>query len=115
MDIDPDDALASFQSLLSSIAHTPHALYLLVDEYDNFANEVMISPLRGTNRYEELVQGEGIIKTLFKVIKGGASGNGIDRVFLTGASPVVLSENTESLRTLRYSRRTCAAFNKKTP
>ena len=94
VDINPDDGLASFQSLLSCIARTPHPLYLLVDEYDNFANEVMISPLRGTGRYEELVQGEGIIKTLFKVIKGGASGNGIDRVFLTGVSPVVLSDMT---------------------
>ena len=94
VDINPDDGLASFQSLLSRIARTPHKLYLLVDEYDNFANEVMISPLRGTHRYEELVQGEGIIKTLFKVIKGGASGNGIDRVFLTGVSPVVLSDMT---------------------
>lgn len=94
VDINPDDGLASFQSLLSGIARTPHQLYLLVDEYDNFANEVMISPLRGTNRYEELVQGEGIIKTLFKVIKGGASGSGIDRVFLTGVSPVVLSDMT---------------------
>ena len=94
VDINPDDGLASFQSLLICIARTPHPLYLLVDEYDNFANEVMISPLRGTGRYEELVQGEGIIKTLFKVIKGGASGNGIDRVFLTGVSPVVLSDMT---------------------
>ncbi len=94
VDINPDDGLASFQSLLSGIARTPHQLYLLVDEYDNFANEVMISPWRGTDRYEELVQGEGIIKTLFKVVKGGASGNGLDRVFLTGVSPVVLSDMT---------------------
>ena len=94
VDINPDDGLASFQSLLSIVSQTPHKLYLLVDEYDNFANEVMISPWRGTDRYEELVQGEGMIKTLFKVIKGGASGNGIDRVFLTGVSPVVLSDMT---------------------
>ena len=94
VDINPDDGLASFQSLLSIVSQTPHKLYLLVDEYDNFANEVMISPLRGTNRYEELVQGEGIIKTLFKAVKSGASGNGIDRVFLTGVSPVVLSDMT---------------------
>jgi hypothetical protein len=54
----------------------------------------MINPLRGAGRYEELVEGEGIIKTLFKVIKSGASGSGIDRVFLTGVSPVVLSDIT---------------------
>jgi hypothetical protein len=93
VDLHPDDALASLQSLLSVVSQTPHPLYLLVDEYDNVANEVMVSPLRGTHRYQELVQGEGIIKTLFKVVKGGAGG-GIDRVFITGVSPVVLSDMT---------------------
>ncbi|NTU64315.1 MAG: AAA family ATPase, partial [Chloroflexi bacterium] len=94
VDLNPDDGLASFQSLLSAVSQTPHSLYLLIDEYDNFANEVMVSPARGAHRYEELVQGEGIIKTLFKAVKSGASGNGIDRVFLTGVSPVVLSDMT---------------------
>ncbi len=76
------------------MSRTPHELYVLVDEHDNFANEVMIGPLRGANHYEELVEGEGIIKTLLKVVKSGASGSGIDRVFLTGVSPVVLSDMT---------------------
>jgi hypothetical protein len=92
--IHPDNAIASLQSLLSAISRTPHKLYLLIDEYDNFANEVMISPLRGTDRYETLVRGEGTIKTFFKAIKEGAEGRGIDRVFLTGVSPVVLSDIT---------------------
>ena len=89
-----DDALRSWRGLLAVISQTPHKLYLLIDEYDNFANEVMISPLRGTNRYEELVQGEGTIKTLFKAVKSAASGQGLDRVFITGVSPVVLSDMT---------------------
>ncbi|MDG4552428.1 MAG: AAA family ATPase [Candidatus Contendobacter sp.] len=93
VDLDPDNGLASFQSLLSAVSQTPHKLYLLIDEYDNFANEVMISPLRGAHRYEELVEGEGIIKTLFKAVKSGAS-HGIDRVFITGVSPVVLGDIT---------------------
>ena len=40
------------------------------------------------------VQGEGVIKTFFKAIKDGAEGRGIDRVFLTGVTPVVLSDMT---------------------
>jgi hypothetical protein len=54
----------------------------------------MISPLHGKDRYEELVQGEGTIKTLFKAVKSTASGRGLDRVFITGVSPVVLSDMT---------------------
>ena len=90
----PTDGLSSLSRLLTAISTTPYKLYVLIDEYDNFANEVMISPLHGTNRYEELVQGEGTIKTFFKAVKAGAEGRGIDRVFLTGVSPVVLSDIT---------------------
>lgn len=94
VDIEPDDGIASFQSLTNAIAQTPYKLYLLVDEYDNFANEVMISPLHGTDRYQRLVENEGTIKTFFKAVKAGAEGRGVDRVFLTGISPVVLSDIT---------------------
>lgn len=73
VDIEPDDGIASFQSLLSAVSQTPHRLYRLVDEYDNFANE-MISPLRGTDRYQRLVENEGTIKTFFKTVKAGAEG-----------------------------------------
>ncbi|MDZ7622450.1 MAG: AAA family ATPase [Candidatus Competibacteraceae bacterium] len=90
----PDNAIASLQSLLGAISQTPHKLYVLIDEYDNFANEVMISRLRGTDRYQELVEGEGTLKTFFKAVKDGAEGRGIDRVFLTGVTPVVLSDIT---------------------
>ena len=90
----PTDGLSSLSRLLTAISTTPYKLYVLIDEYDNFANEVMISPLRGTDRYHELVQGEGTIKTFFKAVKAGAEGQGIDRVFLTGVSPVVLSDIT---------------------
>ncbi len=94
IDCHPTDSLWSLGRLLTTISTTPYKLYVLVDEYDNFANEVMISPLHGTHRYEELVQGEGTIKTFFKALKAGAEGRGIDRVFLTGVSPVVLSDIT---------------------
>ena len=40
--IAPDDAIYSFGSLLKSVRTTPHTLYLLIDEYDNFANELMV-------------------------------------------------------------------------
>ena len=92
--IHPDNAIASLQSLLGAVSQTPHKLYVLIDEYDNFANEVMISPLRGTDRYRQLVEGEGTLKTFFKAVKSGAGGGGIDRVFLTGVTPVVLSDMT---------------------
>jgi len=49
---------------------------------------------RGQERYERLVRGEGILKTIFKAVKNGLEGQGIDRVFITGVSPIVRSDIT---------------------
>ncbi len=86
-----DDAMVSLRSALAAVRRSPYRLYLLIDEYDNFANEVMTA---STERYEALVRGEGVLKTILKVVKDGASGLGIDRIFITGVSPVVMSDVT---------------------
>ena len=91
-ELDEKDALVSFQALTDSVRQTPYKLYLLIDEYDNFANEVMSAQLHGQDRYTELVHGEGMLKTVFKAVKSAASGQGLDRVFMTGVSPVVMSD-----------------------
>ncbi|MBK8452605.1 MAG: AAA family ATPase [Thiofilum sp.] len=93
IDIIPD-ALGSFQSLVDIVSASHQQLYLLIDEYDNFANEVLISAVQGEQRYRDLLSGEGIVKTLFKIIKGSASEGKIARVFITGVSPIVLADMT---------------------
>lgn len=93
VEINETNAIYSLEALLGVVQQTPYSLYLMIDEYDNFANEVLMSSLLdGRKRYEELVSGEGIFKTLFKNIKAGSAGRGIDRVFITGVSPLVLSD-----------------------
>ncbi|MDM8528506.1 AAA family ATPase [Anaerolineales bacterium HSG24] len=94
IDIIETDGFASFQAVLAAIHNSPHRLYLLIDEYDNFANEVMVSREQGQQRYERLIQGEGILKMIFKIIKGTLAGMGLERVFITGVSPVVMSDLT---------------------
>ena len=88
--IKDDDALFSVESLLSSIRMTPYPVYLLIDEYDNFANTVMMGGQSEKARYDAL----GVLRTLFKAIKSSTSGSMFDRVFITGVSPVVLSDIT---------------------
>ncbi|NCC30023.1 MAG: AAA family ATPase, partial [Gammaproteobacteria bacterium] len=86
-----DNAISTFESALTVVSQTPHKLYLLIDEYDNFANEVLMAK---REHYEALLYGEGLLKTVFKAVKAGAGGQGLDRVFITGVSPVVLSDMT---------------------
>ncbi len=88
-----EDAIDSFGSLLTAIQFSEHRLYLLIDEYDNFANEVLMTGQK-QEYYEALLYGEGLLKTIFKAVKAAAGGQGLDRVFITGVSPVVLSDMT---------------------
>ena len=93
--LDPHDALRSLRSVLAAAQTANLKLYLLIDEYDNFANEVLMGGDPSCpQRYEKLVRGEGILKTVFKVIKEGLEGQGIDRLFITGVSPLVMSDIT---------------------
>ncbi|MEN8216969.1 MAG: AAA family ATPase [Pseudomonadota bacterium] len=93
--INSHNAISSFESALTAIGQTPYRLYLLIDEYDNFANEMMMgSQELSKNRYDTLLSGEGLLKTVFKTVKSASAGRGLDRVFISGISPVVLSDIT---------------------
>ncbi|QEP42057.1 AAA family ATPase [Ectothiorhodospiraceae bacterium BW-2] len=92
--IDQTDGLGSLEKLLIVAKRFNFPLYLLIDEYDNFANEVLTSREQGRQRYNELVEGEGVIKTVFKAVKAATDGLGLERVFITGVSPVVMSDIT---------------------
>jgi len=83
------DGLVALRAAVSTARAQGHDLYLLIDEYDNFANELMHGRRAD---YDALVSGEGLLKTVFKAVKFLASGAGIDRVFITGVSPVVLAD-----------------------
>ncbi len=101
--INYDNALFSLQSLANAAAATPYPIYLLIDEYDNFANTVMMGIQildrdygRDTHnqRYQSLVHEQGPLRTFFKTVKALTTSTMFDRVFITGVSPVVMSDIT---------------------
>ncbi len=93
--LNPVDATVSLAAAVDVVRESGQRLYLLLDEYDNFANEVLMAGGRvNQGRYEALVYGDGVLKTVFKNIKAAGAGRGLDRVFITGVSPIVLSDAT---------------------
>jgi len=95
IEVNDNNAISSFESCLTAVQATAYPLYLLIDEYDNFANELMMGNREISNsRYKTLLTGEGTLKALFKAVKSAASGRGLERVFITGVSPIVLSDMT---------------------
>ncbi len=89
-----EDPFHNLERLLSVIRQTPYRLYLLIDEYDNFANEVLTSDAAV---YSELVQTDGPFKYLFKWVKGLMAGAGLERLFITGVSPMLMSDVTSGM------------------
>ena len=67
---------------------------MLIDEYDNFANTVLAR--HGAEAYEDFTHGGGFYRNFFATLKGGTarSGGGIDRLFITGVSPVTMDDVT---------------------
>jgi len=84
-------ATNTLRHLLTAIRRTSSKLYLLIDEYDNFINEVMVAD---ADVYRGLVETGGPFKELFKSVKSAMRGQGIERVFVTGVSPVALNDIT---------------------
>lgn len=80
------------KELLGIICSYGLRVYLLIDEYDNFANELLSSGDEAT--YKRLAQGTGFLKTFFKQIKVYTQqGPGIvARAFITGVTPMLLDD-----------------------
>ncbi len=89
----PSDAGVSeiLTTLLGAVRQAGHPLYLLIDEYDNFVNEVMV---KDALTYQALFEADGPYKELFKAVKNATEGLGLERVFVTGVSPVALNDLT---------------------
>lgn len=65
-------------------------LYVLIDEYDNFANNILMD--HGEGDYKKIIETCGFIKEFFRSIKSGTNPAVIDRFLVTGVSQLVLSD-----------------------
>jgi hypothetical protein len=92
--MDKSDAMASFHALLDAVREAGHPFYLLIDEYDNFANEVMSGIRDSRDEYNAIVHEKGPLKTLFKSFKAAMGDGLIERMFIAGVSPVVMTDIT---------------------
>ncbi|MCC8119831.1 MAG: ATP-binding protein [Bacteroidales bacterium] len=64
-----------------------YRLYLIIDEYDNFTNDVLAS--HGHETFEKLTRAEGFYRRFFKLFKGA-----FERILMLGISPVTLDDLT---------------------
>lgn len=77
--------------VLKTQARTARKIYLLIDEYDHFANEIL------SFRFDEflkIVGRNGFVRKFFESIKVATQSGTIDRLFATGVSPITLDSLT---------------------
>ena len=67
-------------------------IYLFIDEYDHFTNNILSDATR-EKEYRQETHGTGYLRTFFDTIKSGTDSS-IERVFITGVSPVTLDDLT---------------------
>lgn len=66
-------------------------VYVLVDEYDHFTNELLSLNF---SLFKKIVSQNGWVRKFYEVLKRGNSTGIVDRIFLTGVSPVTLDSLT---------------------
>lgn len=66
-------------------------IYLLIDEYDHFANQLMANQL---NDFKTIVSKGGFVRFFYETLKIAAGQGLIKRIFITGVSPITLDSLT---------------------
>ena len=89
----PADASSALARLMAEIeSRQSPALHILIDEYDNFTNQLLTA--RQDDLYRELTTGDSFLRTFYKVIKAGVGDGSVARVFVTGVLPVTMDDLT---------------------
>ncbi len=101
-DLLPDNALAILRSAtgaankLAAIStlcfKAGRKIYLFIDEYDHFTNAILSDPSTEPD-YKAQTHGTGAFRAFFNAIKSGTD-SAIDRLFVTGVSPVTMDDLT---------------------
>ena len=85
--ISKSGALGRFQAIADRAKILGLPIYLIIDEYDNFTNALMRTA--GKEPYKTITHGTGFYREWFKKFKGS-----VDRIFMTGVSPVTMDDLT---------------------
>jgi hypothetical protein len=77
--------------VLNAVRRSGHKLYVLIDEYDHFANRLLSGG--ADDLYEEsIVKRTGFIRTFYAKLKTGTGSGAVGRMFITGVTPLLLDD-----------------------
>ena len=66
-------------------------IFVLIDEYDHFANDLIAMGVNDV--YKKVIQANGVVRDFYEILKTGTK-LVVDRIFITGVSPVMIDDLT---------------------
>ena len=85
-------AVEQLDFIYKRCAEVGQKIYLFIDEYDHFTNKILAEP-GCLDDYRSETHGTGYLRNFFDTIKAGTYSS-IERVFVTGVSPVTMDDLT---------------------
>ncbi len=85
------DIKSIFKFITKKVQNSGKKLYLIIDEYDHFANDIIA--MGDDKLYKDIIRATGFVRDFYETIKIGTEST-IDRIFITGISPVMLDDLT---------------------
>ena len=87
-----DGAVDQLDYICTECRKASQKIYLFIDEYDHFTNKILSEP-NCLDEYRSETHGTGYLRNFFDTIKSGTDSS-IERVFVTGVSPVTMDDLT---------------------
>ncbi|HSN98798.1 MAG TPA: AAA family ATPase [Candidatus Nanopelagicales bacterium] len=84
------DADAILVTLMAIVRTAGHRLYVLIDEYDTFANSLLSAGKE--DLYSAIVERTGFVRAFYRTLKMGTRSGAVARMFITGVSPILLDD-----------------------
>ena len=85
-----NNAISALSYLSLKMVGSKQKLFVLIDEYDNFTNDLITS---NEELYYDVISSQGYIRTFYKTLKSMTS-TVVDKIFMTGVSPILLDDLT---------------------
>ncbi|SFV65867.1 Conserved protein [hydrothermal vent metagenome] len=79
---EPSDILKEFFEIIKN-----DSIYLLIDEYDQFANAILAYSMED---FLKVVSKGGFVRSFYEVIKGATQTGVVQKMFITGVTPITL-------------------------
>lgn len=93
----PAEVMKTFFDIYKGL--TNDKIYLIIDEYDHFTNEILI---RDLEEFKASVSSNGYIRKFYEAVKIATQAGIVDRFFITGVSPITLDSVTSGFNIVTH-------------